>query len=486
MSEQIQTPPEIVPEDSLKPVDRQVADKFFDGLAAEGLSEFQDPNKLQAAKEAAADLIKRTKLQPEFFENGGRAVVFAGLAHLQASHSDSDRYGQRFAYKSLLELGKTFIDESLSQKKEKLADEEELQVFKKYQNTELTSMLEEYLETSGVLTETHRSLGVTPDTEEPFEVLDLDIADGYTWAGIGVDIPEIDDYDDSESFDDPAFKEAVQKAAELREDESRLEQNLAQMAAELQQDGFPPACVVQLNGKKYYVFQNPTARKLMQRVSTTSYYDGYNAEADQAFLQHEYVHTQRFKGLGYNTVMGITLEEVRAEELSGNKHGYDDAKTFLEEFSVITGADMYGLLESNATKPDAGDIYLELAKKAGLEVMTEVALVLPNAYAKRKNEPNMTDIQTRIGGYASIISRLESQAPNDEAAVRIRDYSEHKVRQIREINQRDRKEGGRFIMTPELWANYFNYGPELSGLKKEVIRLYREKYGPEPEEDQVG
>ncbi len=106
---------------------------------------------------------------------------------------------------------------------------------------------------------------------------------------------------------------------------------------------------------------------------------------EAAVIRHEYVHSQKIMTRGVHSQLGLSVEERRAELLSGDKQGYQTEKNFFLDMTYVTNYNMMRRLEeaSQTENPYASF----MAKVSGTVGMREALLMMaatPPVYEKNK------------------------------------------------------------------------------------------------------
>lgn len=447
--------PQAPPTEAVAEGSRQLLDSALAEFTARGAHEFDDPATKEATLEAASHLSSEFGIKPGFFENPARTLVFLAAAYeLAAGDSTSKEKALDITYL----LSKGFAEKDLGlAEKSGLSDEEQVAATERYADLELSEQLRQLISETGVLADIEQKLG----GERPFDLKVLDIASEETEYGLGIDLP------DSETLE--AFREWEASDDKLKAEIARLKENETQLRSELGLGSglLPMAWVSYANSHPTLYVHKSTAYKILGAEGKVRHnYSQEDKARDLALLRHEFVHTQNFSGLNTESLAGITLEERRAELLSGDHHGYMDVKGFFGDIKAATGLDVEALLVEHAAENDPSTVYLEIAKKFGLSAMLEVAMVQPVPYAQKaeaKEDKASTALQHEIGGYTAVIDRIVEKF-GDESLLGA--YAEDMSKRLHEAD-----------LDPEFWASYFSGDGEPSIVKKRVAERYQRLFG---------
>lgn len=379
---------------------------------------------------AGKQLIETYNLDDKTFEDSARGMLFTSIASRWSKASD-DQAERLFLEDALTLLAyqhspqlKEVYDYANKDDKE-VSDEDALRVYDKYTNTEMTEELKEAIN-SGLLDGVKERLGINSENEDPFEIRVLSIGDDYTSAGFQA--PKGGDIDWSLPYDSPeriaqskALQELVLTINAINDWKTGLKARTKAMSDELGHPITPAGWMTQINGKTFLCLAMTTVEKMVRPESTAnaSFYDEQSKLGDQAFLEHEYTHTQGGKTVERGTTFGISMEELRAEEYSGNRHGYGDVKAFARDFGIITGKDLVEYVTDGVKGGEAHMSYAELANSVGLDRMLEIVMVRPTVYDEKAVNLLNKMVGLHLGGFEGVELRLlaDASATGQEKAI---------------------------------------------------------------------
>jgi hypothetical protein len=264
----------------------------------------------------------------------------------------------------------------------------------------------------GLLTDVRKRLGVTEENEDSYEVRVLDLSDEYSLGALEPSFPN-----------DPTPEElAVYQADSAAYEAYKVTMlaNFNQFAIDSGVGGrIPPAWNMQIEGKTVLCLPSPTAKVLLDPSEIKSrYFTRVEDEGEysdqgrlQSLIEHEYAHTQGGVALDRESYFGMTSEEYRVENASGNKHGYVDAKIFVRQLEVMTGFNMAEYFDHNG-KRASEHFFNDLASVVGLDAMLEIALVPPQAYLEEARQMQLS-ANDYLGGYNGVLTRLHEGTKAD-------------------------------------------------------------------------
>lgn len=397
----------------------------YDALAGRtGLEALGDPE----VQESAGILAGEFGIKPEFFEGDHGSARSMLLFSLGAKLLNAERTGQNartqpalyeFLADATLLIAQDYVDEQFKDivKGMKLeasgpySDEHKIEVIEKYRSRELTDALKERIERDDLLGLVRDKLGITEETEKPFELVVLSKAQGDSMVygfDSGIDYPVWSD--ETKTYDQKV--EQAAQASEEWDNKDKWEEGLLKRGREFSQefDGGGQnymAFVSTLNGTTYLCMSADTAEKIAYREDTehrANYYTDDDLAEDIAILRHEYVHTQ--SDLRIENLLGVNIEERRAEFFSGDKLGYQDIKSLFQDINFATGLD---ITETMADLPNGGtaeQVYSALGQAVGIDNLVDVTLAVPEAYYNDQSSAVVRNVFDYIGGYDGVVSCL--------------------------------------------------------------------------------
>lgn len=390
----------------LEPEAFRVYFQTLDMLVATGI----DLGERERLEEKSKELIDVFELDERFFANPVKSLLFASIANRLVATPEEDYRTQEAMCETLLLIagpdgpdgGELYNRQFVDHQNERL-----MTIYDQFTNHEISRDLEEAIK-SGLLDGVKSRLGVSKESEEPYEVRVMNITSNETMyiATDGI-VPSID----WDSMDDDRI---LEEARADREQYRGYVDGLRSRGDEFQKltgdKSFPIAWVEIIDGKKILCMQLPTAEKIIYKDQPRSKdYSDEEYERDLALLEHEYVHTQQSLLQNDHPDVGLGLEELRAEFYSGNKHGYIDVKRHFMYLSAITGIKLDNLFneKSHNGSFNPADFYIGIAKQGGLDYMLDLALVLPSAYFSR--DALRAESQKLIASYVGGISDLQQK-----------------------------------------------------------------------------
>jgi hypothetical protein len=277
--------------------------------------------------------------------------------------------------------------------REGLTEHDVKEVHDRFTNRQVTEELREAIDKEGLLDAVKQRLGVTPDNEDPYELRVLNVATDQ--IAIGMRPLSSEDLKDYEAYI------------------GGLRDNTEEFSIALGGREIGVAWNVTLDGVRYLNVPLPIAEKLLYTSEQRGpEHTNRIRERDFGVLEHEYTHTQGGLNLDSRTYYGIEIEEVRAEQFSDNKNGYEDAKGFIDDLAVAANFNIRGLL--NSPKGGfPGEFYTALATKIGLQETLEFALTIPGTYKGGDPENLQTHTSNYVGDPDSLIQRVYEKSITD-------------------------------------------------------------------------
>lgn len=389
--------------------------RSLDALAL-NLPEVEDNKALiEAGGEA---LIQEFGIQAEVFNDGAHTLFFAAIA---------ERYGKLEQIKDQLGVGeytreKEFIgDATALLALDKMARYDEVkslidsdsgkvgeghvaEVYDRFTNKQVTQEVQAAID-SGLLDAVKRRLGVTAENEDPYVLRVMNVAQPNQ-AAYGMQ-PTVSKELEGRPLSDSAWNTYFQDNEDFQKYERGLVENGKVFWDQLRlESDIPLAWITVVDGQRTLCLPLPFAEKILYTDEARSkYYSQEDWDRDFALLEHEYTHTQGGLSLDESIYYGIGIEERRAELFSGDKHGYQDIKSFIFDFSVISGVNVASLLEKQTKGGNPAEIYAKLAKAVGLQRTLEFALTVPKAYLHptRKLQQHINDY---LGGPDSFLRKV--------------------------------------------------------------------------------
>lgn len=374
--------------------------------------------KREAIASASAEIIAQCDIQPSLFENPARSVVFTGIASRWAENAqktgDESRQEHDFLMDTLTLLAYEHSD-VLGEFAAELDDkpmpvDRKMAVYDKYTDTRLSAEITQAIR-DGLLDDAKQRMGITAENEDPYEVRVLTI-DGNGDTAYGLEAPEYTtNYDVTPEnravwLKDFTAEQLLHK--QVRDYKDGLVQRAESFAAELGDSLFAPGWVTQVGDKTLLCITMPLAEKILDKSLTdnSSFYDDAEYARDIAFLKHEYVHTQGRLDVDKKGVLGINLEERRAEYFSGDKHGYTDVKSLLKDINIASGMNVLDLYDTRPKGGTAEAVYADIANQVGLASMVEILVAAPRNYLTRQGNRFLSHAMETLGDYDGVVSRI--------------------------------------------------------------------------------
>src|SRR3990167_308261 len=330
METPIDTQP-IAPQETLQPVEQRYQ-RTMDQLVPI-VPELHE--KREAIDTASREIVETFDIQPEFFDDQGRSIVFAAISerwtHLKSETEDQGNDGERaFLYDCISLLARDFSPKLTEAKKlvdirdSHVNEASRLDIYDKYTDKILSKAVTEKIKSGELLADIKKRMGITVDNEDDYEVRVITaISDIMNTWGLRVPPLDLSDLEQQRAEKqklikntglEPAEKERLENdiAAlkkqifeEIAEDEilqdmvhqqrRGLEARGKKMAEEMGADElFASAWVTRAGDKTLLCISMPLAEKLTSPELTvhTSGYSERDFREDMATLEHEYVHTQ--------------------------------------------------------------------------------------------------------------------------------------------------------------------------------------------------
>jgi len=386
--------------------------------------------KRQAIESTASTLIEKHGPSIEFYQSADNAIglLFAAALQLE-SEQTANKSPRRTARETTLadNFSKTLFGRYSSEGYEGLRKEsqldpiERLNLFRRYQDSELSELLMSWIFSHDSMHELRQRLELTSEAEQNFEVIVLAVAQPMHTEGI------------SKSPSGGNAKDYVQKLYSqgkrfLQEQQSAEDYTL------------PFAWVDTLQSKKYMCISEATARIVLDPDSVGFKDNGDTSSYIQSLIEHEFVHTQGDIGLqdlqdaDSEDYLGLLLEEYRAEVFSGFNfdYAYEDIYDVVSTLEVLRGVEMSALMQANpgTSLESKAQFYAQLAAGTSLtEAGTLLALMSKN-YIDFQSPASSRKIYELIGGenyegfVLSHMSRAEIDAHIAEIESNVKEYND--------------------------------------------------------------
>jgi hypothetical protein len=431
----------------------------FDALAERtSLEALHDPE----VQEAVGILASEFGIKPEFYEGDHGSARSMLLFSLGAKLVEAERLGQNsithpevyeFLADATLLIAQDFVDEHYKDVVKDMqqeangpySDKHKAEVIGKYRSQELTDALNERIKTDDLLGPVREGLGITAETEKPFELVVLTKGQDDTMVygfDTGLDYPDWDDKD-------LEFEQKVEKSDKVaRESDIKRswEEGLLRRGYKFSQeyDGSSQnqiAFVTSLEGTTYLCMSADTAERIaysQDRDHRAGYYEDEDLDRDIAFLRHEYAHTQ--SDLRMENLIGINLEERRAEYFSGDKHGYHDIKWLFQDIRLATGFDITETMAGLTNGGTAEQVYSSVSQAVGIDKLIDVTLAVPRPYYEAQSNAIVKNSYDYVGGYDGVVDSIYdslNENQRKEANERIDEFLDRVTESIGEEGLKD-------------------------------------------------
>ncbi len=409
------------------------------------LTELKSPE----LSESVDTLISEFGIMPSFFEGANGSANTLILASIAQNLVNLERAGKTplndpSAYEYIADATMLVAMNHTSDFKE-LADSARVEaegpvseaakeaLLHRYKSEELTSALTKKIEDEGLLDKVRSRLGVTPENEDPYELLVLSIPSDDLMYGLSPELnwPNGEDFDQMTDAQKAAYhKEHDIVAGDVEASEAWKRgfiDRRKKFITEYGKEFSSPAFVETIGEKKYLCVAADTAELIaydQDELRTKDYKEDGGAGDDIALLEHEYVHTQGMTTL--ENQMGIGIEERRAELFSGDKVGYRDIKVFFQDIRLVTGYDITQTLESRVKGGWNDEIYADLAVNLGLDKLVKIVGAYPRNYIREQSSAIIRSADTYMRGYDGVVQELVdsvyADGAEDEMNARLDEY----------------------------------------------------------------
>ena len=384
-------------------------------ITATGAEESQVGAERDLIVDKAAEIAAWMQLEPKFFDNPGKVVLFTGIADSLAQRADNTiteedtKLMQDIAY--MLAGGDSqtslafaaqdpYHKDRYIQEDETDTSKQESEFFESITDDELSRQAEAILAKKGdgsFLQKQRELLGIGEDNETPFVVRVLNA--GSSTNIYVANIHEKPDYflDWSSDMTEEEKSAAAQQNSvadaineKNRAEKKILEDNLEEYKLRFGEEygEMLEAAVRTYNGVKEITLRSPYAKALVKY-----YGDGSSLPEDAsarddvehiaAIIRHEYGHTQKQLTLGPHAQLGMMAEERKAEFVSGDKHGYLDIKYLFQDLSMASGAMLNTILGNALKEEDAlSSFIVNTANSVGLRNTLLLFALKPLPYEK--------------------------------------------------------------------------------------------------------
>jgi hypothetical protein len=301
----------------------------YDNFKQQGIREFTDNNK-RAVLKAYSDLTTGF-----IFKNG---VAPTDTTKQLVALSTSYQYSQNSSTKELQRYKLYLLyTNDLSSKPADITDEnaskpntaETRAIYLKYQDANLTQQLKDTIASRGLAKKAAKALNISEGTLKNYDIYAMNF--------------------DTGSSQEKSF------------------------VSDLKYTGWVPSLWTDVTpGGSFIGFTSAYAKQFITTADPTT----------EAFFLHEFSHTQSNLMVGG---LGYTLEERKAEEISGNKGAYYDVKQLFIYMEVFTGTNILKPIQDNPT--DSTKVYTSIYKLLGVNLANDLASSFPVAYTTSASTP---------------------------------------------------------------------------------------------------
>lgn len=315
----------------------------------------------QAVMQAGQELVGRFGIDPAFFADQAQSEAFLAISESYValrSRSEDERTGRE---KKFLEHMLRVLTSDNAQANQyrigrdpsahryifsprDLVDrEQELARYKELSNPEKSEALKASLlgEGSEILGPERQLLGITPDTEKPFDVLVVDASQ------------------------EGSLRRNPETGREVRRSEWEELGGKGTKAFTMEMKDRPPTIVLSKDTVEALNSDIPAVR-----------------EEAAAVIRHEYVHTQRRLRVGHQTLLGGILDEAMASSLSGTT-GHGDASALVDLLGMLSADGEKSLTQTlgeSIQSDNPAEVYRYISDNFGPRGLLLLLTTLPHAY----------------------------------------------------------------------------------------------------------
>lgn len=332
----------------------------------------------EEVRRKSLQMAEDMQLKPEFFNRPVNAIMLSAVAESwvsneeHAAYPDADRSHIVAERETLVDVvsilagANSVILEEIGRHDEFSKDryieevndpqeKERADFLDAHVNTQLSEYVQSVLSETGkgsFLYDQRDALGLTEETEEPFEVKVLDMATDVDMYSAHVQpVPEWPDYDiSSQDLTPEEYAERKRNgdvANEIYEANRKQTEKLTQADDEYMAkfgERFGPLAGAfvcrDTDGKTKLYLRAPHAMALRKYFMNEAMPSDQNVASSIngifAIIRHEFGHTQKSMTIGPHVQLGLILEERKAEFVSGDRLGYQDIKGMLTDLSLAT------------------------------------------------------------------------------------------------------------------------------------------------------
>lgn len=329
------------------------------------------------------DVNDKFKLSADFFSDKGKVIILTGIVAKSFELPEEDGARSEFIADAITSLAAGYspvlkeAEELIRHDEGEIEPEYKMKIYEAFTDNELSDALAEKITTDGILDEVRQKLGILDGDEDPFSLRVMSFSSS-----------EDSKYSVRDDTGKPLY--AAQEQAER------------EFMHQTGQTYVAPAWTTRVGNQKSLCITASVARRIL------GIEQGVRPDAniqDIAVLEHEYVHTQGGLNIEGGVAYGISLEELRAEHFSGNKHGYQDIKSFMQAIAISTGVKMQEIVGSQQKGGTQEVVFAEIANQIGLVNMLGVLMVKPKEYDSYTDR-FARSASNNIGEPGDVIDRL--------------------------------------------------------------------------------
>ncbi len=351
-----------------------------------------------ASREVMQEVTSSIDLKESFFEDEANILLFKAVAK-EVSNGELSERDHEFYATAMTVIARDHSDvlgTEFYKGINNLSVRSKAELYERFTNKQMSERLMSEIFDKGVIDKTIARLKPNGEPLEDIAVTVLNIANENNT--IGFIHPDWDDH-------------------ETRGDIERWKADLLNNSAALDRaigDESMPATLAWMEtveGKKTFFISLPDAEKGLDKVIM----DELNSDDEHtrlvSLVAHEFTHTQG--GVNDDAYVGIGLEELRAEEYSGNRGGYRDAKLFAKALGDVTGVDVTQLFEGGNGGTKTG-LYEKIFAAYGTKLGLEVIMARPQAYKNNETSGVVKNMDAALGSYSEIIEREVMRKISDD------------------------------------------------------------------------
>jgi hypothetical protein len=388
---------------------------------------------------ATANIAEELQLDTAFFERPANTVLLASVADAWLSSEEkaanAPRHDRRIAAERemladiALMLGgeQSGVARSLigvneqapryvhAESKTADIEAERTEFFESIRDRELEASVQSMMQAEGegsLLAKQRELLGVSAETEAPFEIRVIRVGERYELEEAGIvekmQWPQWDTMPTSEE----ERKEwlAIMDDAEARSQKIKDQVEPYERALSIYKERFsealgdiPGAWVSHEQDGSKVMYLRATDAAMLQAQRENGGFAGEPSAENRvavAGARHEYAHTQKLLAFGSQLQLGILLEERKAEALSDDQLGYQDIKYLVRDLSMVHDEGMVPILKESMKEPDALSAFMTRA--ANTFGLRNILLLTANKPLPYDGDPTSRERFADLGPLVSI------------------------------------------------------------------------------------